>query len=170
MLGMVLVFFMVVAAIGSFVVLFAVKKSYNDPQEKDTLRIRIGVLGGLLIAMALFFYFVYFSFFMAVLGIVSLFFDVKYCIGLLRMNSEQPYQSGDSHNQLHYDYSQRAYSDPEPQSQSRPEPQPQPRPEPQSQSRPGPQPQPQNQAQFCPHCGAEVRPGCYFCENCGNKL
>lgn len=145
------------ASIFSFVALKSVAKRNDDPPEKEKLRKRIKILAFVIIAFAVIFFCVYFSIFLGFVGIVAVFFDIKYCLKLYNFDSRHPsHQSNDV---------------PPQQSQSSQQSRPQAQSRPQYSSQPQAQEQAQpQQSHFCPHCGAELQEESFFCGHCGNKI
>lgn len=151
------------ASIFSFVALKSVAKRNDDPPEKVKLRKRIKILAYVIIAFAVIFFCVYFSAFLGFVGIVAVFFDIKFCLELFSFDSRHPsHQSNDVPTQQ---------SQSQQQSQSSQQSQPQAQSRPQYSSHPQAQEQAQPQkSHFCPHCGAELQEESFFCGHCGNKI
>lgn len=135
--------------LGSLIVLIVVKKNDSAPPEIVSLRKRARGLNIALISMTLFSFLIYFF---NIVGIAMIVISVLCIIDsgkLLKARSQTQQQFGQQN------YQQQNYI---PQQQTQPVPQQQ------------AQPAPQQQSVKCPHCGAEVEAGSYFCVHCGKKI
>lgn len=150
--------------VGSLIVLIVVKKNNSAPPETVRLRKRAKGRNIALISVTLFGSFI---FFFSFLGLVMLVLSVLCIIDSVKListraraqqlgqqNYQLPQQTGGIQQPQQAQFQQTQYQQTQYQ---------------QAQYQQA-QPQQEQQSLKCPHCGAEIEAGCYFCVHCGKKL